>query len=207
MLIASIFWLGLAVLPWALGLSACVIYLGHSGSSVKKFDKNLEEEKAQDKSENTPLNLAACLTWGRGARQTISINEGGRHSQSQGTRPLLVSVRRPKCSRPVWKKTAVVFMCVLALAALAAVAPAVAVVSALPRSGGKLANQMKNVVEGVASPEVMELRLALAVAREEVEAARNEAEKIEATLAAACMQAGSIQVTSTFAKRKSGPFA
>jgi len=44
-----VLWLGLAVLPWALGLSV-------SGFSVKKRDENVGEEKDHDKSESTPLN-------------------------------------------------------------------------------------------------------------------------------------------------------
>jgi len=127
MLIAKVLWLGLAVLPWALGLSVRVIYLGHSGFSVKKREKNVGEEKAQDKSESIPFNLAAFLKLGQGASAS-TIDEEQQQSTSQDTRPLLASGARPKCGRrPVWKQTAMVFMCVLAFAAFAAVAPAVAV--------------------------------------------------------------------------------
>ena len=192
-LVAEVLWLGLAVLPWALGLSVCVICLLHSGFTVKKRDENVGQGNAQDKSENTPLNQAARLTRRHGARQTASINEVQRHSQSQGTRPLLVGGPRPKCSRnPIWKKTAMVSVCVLTLAAFAAVAPAEAVDYVMLEEDG---NRMRALDEAATTEE--ELRLALKVAREEAKAARIEAQEARAdasALAAARDDAEAVRV-------------
>ena len=127
-LVAKVLWLGLAVLPWALGLSVFVIYLWHSGFSVKKRDENV----GGGETTTSPRALHSAKQRAKhGGRALVKPSPSTRGDGTENLkipRPLLVSGPRPKCSRNlIWKKTVMVSIRVLTLAASAAVAPVVAV--------------------------------------------------------------------------------